>query len=95
MVFFFVEGIVAREKLPNWERLWDEFVQEETRRGYAHGRSSTGHDKENVALTANSKKKFRKGPKGGNKPKGEGKKDMRKVKFFACHKLKALCKSVS
>jgi hypothetical protein len=22
----FVEGIVAREKLPNWERLWDDFV---------------------------------------------------------------------
>jgi hypothetical protein len=43
----FVEGIVAREKLPNWERLWDEFVQEETRRGYVHGSSSTGHDEEN------------------------------------------------
>jgi hypothetical protein len=26
----FVEGIVAREKLLNWERLWDEFVKEET-----------------------------------------------------------------
>jgi hypothetical protein len=23
----FVEGIVAREKLPNWERLWDEFFR--------------------------------------------------------------------
>jgi hypothetical protein len=22
----FVEGIVAREKLPSWERLWDDFV---------------------------------------------------------------------
>ena len=22
----FVEGIVAREKLPGWERLWDDFV---------------------------------------------------------------------
>jgi hypothetical protein len=29
----FVEGIVAREKHPGWERLWDDFVQEETRRG--------------------------------------------------------------
>jgi hypothetical protein len=26
----FVEGIVARENLPKWERLWDDFVQEET-----------------------------------------------------------------
>jgi hypothetical protein len=83
----FVEGIVARENLPKWERLWDDFVQEETRRGYVHGSSSTGHDEENVALAANSKKKFKKGPKGGNKPKGEGKKDMSKVKCFACHKF--------
>jgi hypothetical protein len=40
-----------------------------------------------VALSTTSKKKFRKGPKGGHKPKGEGKKDMRKVKCFACHKF--------
>jgi hypothetical protein len=79
---------VARENLPKWERLWDYFVQEETRRGYVHGSSSTGHDEENVALAANSKKKFKKGPKGGNKPKGEGKKDMSKVKCFACHKFR-------
>ena len=26
----FVEGIVAREKLPGWERLLDGFVHEET-----------------------------------------------------------------
>ena len=26
----FVEGIVARENLPKWEHLWDDFVQEET-----------------------------------------------------------------
>jgi hypothetical protein len=83
----FVEGIVARENLPKWERLWDDFVQEETRRGYVHGSSSTGNDEENVALAANNKKKFKKGPKGGNKPKSEGKKDMSKVKCFACHKF--------
>jgi hypothetical protein len=83
----FVEGIVARDNLPKWERLWDDFVQEETQRGYVHGSSSTGNDEENVALTANSKKKFKKGPKGGNNPKGEGKKNMRKVKCFSCHKF--------
>jgi hypothetical protein len=27
----FVRGIVAREVMPTWERLWDDFVQEETR----------------------------------------------------------------
>jgi hypothetical protein len=38
-------------------------------------------------LLPTSKKKFKKGPKGGNKPKGEGKKEMSKVKCFACHKF--------
>jgi hypothetical protein len=83
----FVEGIMAREKLPNWERLWDDFVQEETQRGYVHGSSSTCHDEENVALVSNNNKKFKKGSKGGNKTKGEGKEDMRKFKCFACHKF--------
>jgi hypothetical protein len=27
----FVEGVVSRENCPNWERLWDDFIQEETR----------------------------------------------------------------
>jgi hypothetical protein len=27
----FVRGIVAREHMPSWERLWDDFVQEELR----------------------------------------------------------------
>jgi hypothetical protein len=81
----FVEGIMARENLPKWERLWDDFVQEETQRGYVHGSSSTGHDEENVALVSNNTEKFKTAPKGENKPKGEGKKDMSKVKCFACH----------
>jgi hypothetical protein len=83
----FVEGIVVREKLPSWECLWDDFVQEETWRGYVHGSSSTGHEEENVALSTTSKKMFKKVPKGGQKPNGEGKKDMRKVKCFSCHKF--------
>jgi hypothetical protein len=83
----FVEGIVYREKLPNFECLWDNFVKEETRRGYVHGSSSIGHEEENVAFSDNSKKKFKKGPKGENKPKDERKKNMSKVKCFACHKF--------
>jgi hypothetical protein len=27
----FIQGIVAREALPTWERMWDDFVQEEIR----------------------------------------------------------------
>jgi hypothetical protein len=83
----FVEGIVARENLPKWDHLWDDFIQEETRRGYVQGSSSNGNDEENVALATKSKKKSKKGSKGGNKSKGEGKKDMSKVKCFACHKM--------
>ena len=40
-----------------------------------------------MALATTRKKKFRKVPKGGQNPKGEGKKDMTKVKCFACHKF--------
>jgi hypothetical protein len=91
----FVEGIVARENLPKWDRLWDDFIQEETRRGYVQGSSSNGNDEENVALATKSKKKSKKGSKGGNKSKGEGKKDMSKVKCFACHKMGHYAGSVS
>ena len=45
-----------------------------------HVSSSTGHDEENVALVAKNNNKFKKGPKGGKKSKGEGKKDMGKFK---------------
>ena len=27
----FVRGIVSKENMPSWERLWDDFVQEELR----------------------------------------------------------------
>ena len=58
----FVEAIVARENLSSWDRLWDDFVQEETWRGLVHGSSYTSReDEENVALTAKGKKKFKKG----------------------------------
>jgi hypothetical protein len=49
------------------------------------GSSSNGNDEENVALASKGNNKLKKGSKGGNKQKGEGKKDMRKVKCFACH----------
>jgi hypothetical protein len=58
---------VARENLPKWDRLWDDFIQEETRRGYVHGSSSTGNEEENVTLAAKGKNKSKKGSKGGNK----------------------------
>jgi hypothetical protein len=40
-----------------------------------------------VALATKGKNKSKKGSESGNKKKGEGKKDMRKFKCFACHKF--------
>ena len=42
----FVEAIVARENLPSWDRIWDDFVQEEIRRGLVQGNSSTSKEDE-------------------------------------------------
>ena len=63
----FVESVVAREQMPTWDSLWDDFIQEETRRGYVQGNTSHNkEDEENVALAAKGKKKkFKKGSKGG------------------------------
>ena len=64
-----MEAIVVRENFPSWDRIWDDFVQEETRRGLVQGSSSTSRgDEEIVALTSKGKKKFKNGPnKGGAK----------------------------
>jgi hypothetical protein len=83
----FVESILARENLPKWDHLWDDFIQEETQRGYVHGSSSTGNEEENVALAAKGKNKSKKGSKRQKGQRGEGKKDMNKVKCFVCHKF--------
>ena len=86
----FVQAIVGRENLPDWERLWDDFVQEETRRGLVQGSTSQrGADDEDVALAAKGKKK--KGPKkgGAKQQQQQGqqsgqKKDLSKIKCYAC-----------
>ena len=85
----FVESVVACEHIPSWDRLWGDFIREETRRGYVHGRTShSKDDEENVALAAKGKKKkFKKGSKGGTKQQDGEKKDMSKVKSFACQKF--------
>ena len=79
----FVKGVVAREKLPDWQRLWDDFMQEETRMGQGSGSSNSAPqivDEEALALTGKSK--------GKAKRKKDGKKnlDVSKVKCFICHK---------
>ena len=77
------QSVVAREKLPDWQKLCDDFVQEETRMSQGLGSSSSAPqivDEEALAPTGKSK--------GKEKRKKSGKKnlDMLKVKCFICHK---------
>ena len=67
----FVRGIVAREDMPSWERLWDDFVQEELKVGSTSTNSQYGGGEvDTVALAAKGKKKAgKKGPKAGDKKK--------------------------
>ena len=70
--------------------MWDDLTQEEIRRGFLHGSSSHQRDdEENVALAAKGKKKkkFKKGSKEGAKQHEGEKKDMSRVKCFACQKM--------
>jgi hypothetical protein len=69
----FVQGVVAREKLLDWERLWDDFTQEELRVDATQASQPKSEEEENVALHA-------------KKSSGGGSRDMSKVKCFACHK---------
>jgi len=45
----------GREKLPRWERLWSDLVQEEIRQSTRNS-SSSMHDEENCAFVSKAKK---------------------------------------
>ena len=78
------ESINGWEKLPNWERLWSDLVQEEIRQNTKDGSSSKHDDEENCALATKPRKG--KGKKFHSKSKAKGKKlDLSKVKCFHCH----------
>ena len=75
---------MARENLLDWQRLWDDFVQEETRMDQGSGSSSSAPqivDEEALALTRKSKGKAKR-KKGGKKNL-----DVSKVKCFICQCL--------
>jgi hypothetical protein len=59
----FMRGIVAKEHTPDWDLLWDDFVQEELRLASQSGSSShqKGEEEENIALVGKGKVKTRKG----------------------------------
>ena len=77
------DSVNGREKLPGWERLWSDLMQEEIRRSTRDGPSSKASDEENCTLAAKAKKgKNKKSSQSGAKGK---KQDMSKVKCFHCH----------
>lgn len=75
-----MKGVVSREHLPKWDRLCDDFVQEETREEALLSRQSKGEEKEeNVCLLAKKVK--------GKKKSGPGEKDLSKARCYACNQL--------
>jgi hypothetical protein len=79
----FIKGIVARETLPKFDRLWDDFIQEEIQEESLAGQQ-VGDD-ENLALASQARRS--KGNTGGEStPQAGKKKDLSKVKCFVCHK---------
>jgi len=52
----FIIGICAREKLPKWERLWDDCIQEESHRESKSGKQGGGATNDNLALVSKTKK---------------------------------------
>jgi hypothetical protein len=74
----FVRGIVAKEVIPTWESMWDEFIKEEIRLATEASRQKkqqqTVFGDEELALWTKGKKKTdrggRQGPKFGAPPQG-------------------------
>ena len=52
---FYQDSVNGQEKLPGWERLWSDLVQEEIRRNTKDGSSSKASDEENCTLAAKEK----------------------------------------
>eukprot|EP00253_Pinus_taeda_P027856 PITA_27856 len=50
------ESVDGREKLPDWERLWSDLMQEEIRQSTRDGSSSKHDDEDNLALVTKAKK---------------------------------------
>jgi hypothetical protein len=60
----FVRDIVSKEAMPTWERMWDDFVQEETRlvaKASGQQQQQSGQGDEDLALSTKGKKKTGRG----------------------------------
>jgi hypothetical protein len=97
----FVCVIFSREVMPTWERMWDDFIQEETRlvaeaSGQQQQQQSVLGD-EDLALWTKGKKKTDHGgwqgpkfgapPQGGERSNNGQKRDMSRVICFSCGEM--------
>jgi hypothetical protein len=78
----FIAGVVARENLPDWERLWNDCCQEEIRRGR---NVNEEEEEENLALTSKRGGRGRRGTtfRGGSTNE-RPKKDLSHVQCYVC-----------
>lgn len=86
--YSYQDSVNGREKLPYWERMWSDLMQEEIRMNTRDGSSPNSDNEENCPLA--SKEKKGKGKASHSKSDschGGKKKDMSKVKCFHCHEL--------
>jgi hypothetical protein len=70
----FIQGIVAREHLPTWDRMWDDFAQEEIRltaESSGQRQQQSGQGGEDLALWTKGKKKAGRGGRQGPKTGGQ------------------------
>jgi len=83
------DSVNGREKLPNWERLWSDLVQEEFKGNNKDGTSSKAEDEENFSLVGKGKKgKWKKTQRKPESNQNNGKKkDMNKIKCFHFHEF--------
>jgi hypothetical protein len=80
----FISGVVAREKLPDWDRLWNDCCQEEIRRS----RDVDDNEEENLALTSKRGGRGRRGTTfRGGFTSGKPKKDLSHVQCYVCGEL--------
>jgi len=78
----------GREKLPDWERLWSDLMQEEIRRSTRAGPSLKHDDEENLALASKARKGKGKASQSKSSSSHGGKKIKKsKVRYFNCHEV--------
>eukprot|EP00253_Pinus_taeda_P032786 PITA_32786 len=81
------DSVNGRKKLPDWEQLWSDLMQEEIRRS-TRDSSSSMHDEENCALASKAKKWKEKVSLFESSSSNDGKKvDKSKVRCFHCHEV--------